>query len=271
MATIYSEFTWIIITILNEHYNLFFPLTIIMESKKEYDLTSIKQQIPSILDDFTKYYIFYNKNPEYDEYQRLYYNIKDNMDNLESQVKKTSQSIDEETVKLNEILKTVNEKIAKERNKNKQLKRRLGLAENESNGADEMVKDYTTVYDTGYTRNWSLVIGIVGLLVYGVNLYSTGGSNVQKAVMDAKNITTASFATASTLIGTTDVQKAQQDLDAARTANLKAGDVYDKLRKSSSTDEVLKTQARAAYTRTQQDLVKARNALTDATRKQQAK
>jgi hypothetical protein len=240
-----------------------------MESKKEYDLTSIKQQIPSILDDFTKYYIFYNKNPEYDEYQRLYYNIKDNMDNLESQVKKTSQTIDEETAKLNEILKTVNQKINKERTKNKYLKRRLGLAENESNGADEMVRDYTTVYDAGYTRNWSLILGIIGLLVYGVQLYS--GTNIQQAVMDAKNATTSATSLATSLVGANDVQKAQQELDAARTANLKAGDVYDKLRKSSSKDEAQKTQARAAYTRTQQDLVKARNALTDATRKQQTK
>lgn len=206
-----------------------------MDSKKEYDLTSIQQQIPSILDDFTKYYIFYNKNPEYDEYQRLYYNIKDNMDNLESQVKKTSSSIDEETGKLNDILKTVNQKISKERIKNQYLKRRLGLAENESNGADEMVRDYTTVYNSGYTRNWSLVLGIIGLLVYGVQLYSTGGVNIQKAVMDAKNVTTTSLVAATALVGsendkqqtgvskgattlgvTTDIQKAQQELDAAR-------------------------------------------------------
>jgi hypothetical protein len=230
-----------------------------MESKKEYDLTSIQQQIPSILDDFTKYYIFYNKNPEYDEYQRLYYNIKDNMDNLESQVKKTSVSIDEDTEQLNEVLKTVNEKISKERTKNRQLRKRLGMAENQSNGAHEMVSDYTTVYDVGYTRNWSLALGIVGLLVYGVQLYS--GANLQKAVMDAKNLTT--FTTS--LLGN-DVQKAQQQVEAARSANLLAKDAFSKIYNSKSADTALKSQARAAYTKTQQDLVKANNALTDARR-----
>jgi len=239
-----------------------------MESKKEYDLTSIQQQIPSILDDFTKYYIFYNKNPEYDEYQRLYYNIKDNMDNLESQMKKTSQSIDEDTEKLNQILKNVNEKINKERTKNKYLKRRLGLAENQSNGAGEMVRDYTTVYDAGYTRNWSLVLGIVGLLVYGVQLYS--GANLQKAVMDAKNIASTTSLAATSLIGN-DVQKAQQQVEAARAANLLAKDASDKQYKSTTADPAAKEQARNAYTITRQDLVKAESALTDARRKQQAK
>lgn len=232
-----------------------------MESKKEYNLTSAKQQIPSILDDFTKYYIFYNKNPEYDEYERLYYNIKDIMDNLESQVKKTSASIDEDMAKLNQVLKTVNERINKERTKNRYLRRRLGLAENESNGADEMVRDYTTVYDAGYTRNWSLVLGIVGLLVYGVQLYSAGGTNIQKAVLDAKNATTF----ASSLLGN-DLQKAQQQVEAARTANLVAKDAFAKLYNSKSSDPAAKEQARNVYTRTQQDLVKANNALTDARR-----
>ena len=234
-----------------------------MESK--INLTSIKQQIPSIIDDFTKYYIFYNKNPEYDEYQRLYYNIKDNMDNLESQVKKTSVSIDEETGKLNEILKTVNGKINKERNKNRQLKRRLGLAENEFNGADEMVRDYTTVYDAGYTRNWSLILGIIGLLVYGVNLYSTGGTNVQKAVLETTSSAT-SLAVAATSLLANDVQKAQQQVEAARTANLAAKDAFAKLYNSKSADAMMRDKARSAYTRTQQDLVKANNALTDARR-----
>ena len=233
-----------------------------MESKKEYDFASIKQQIPSVVDDFTKYYIFYNKNPEYDEYQRLYNNIKDNMDNLESQVKKTSQSIDQDTAKLNEILKTVNEKISKEKARNKQLRRRLGLAENESNGADEMVRDYTTVYDAGYTRNWSLVIGIVGLLVYGVQLYS--GANIQKAIQDASNLKTV-------LTAGSELQTAEARLQAARTANLVAEDAYTKLYKAKSPDEALKSQARAVYTKTQQDLVKARSDYTDASRKAKAK
>ena len=229
-----------------------------MEQQKEYDLTSIKQQIPSILDDFTKYYIFYNKNPEYDEYQRLYYNIKDNMDGLESQVKKTSQSIDQETEKLNIILKNINGKINLEKARNKQLRKRLGLAVNESNGAGEMVRDYTSVYDSGYTRNWSLAIGIVGLITYSTSLYS--GANIQKAVIDTKNIATlAQVAIVNQVIS----NDATQELEKARNANLVAKDAYAKLYNSKTTDQNILKQARATYTKTQQDLVKAKNALTD--------
>jgi hypothetical protein len=33
---------------------------------------TLQQQLPAILDDFKKYYVFYNKNPEYPEYQQMF-------------------------------------------------------------------------------------------------------------------------------------------------------------------------------------------------------
>ena len=39
-------------------------------------INTLKEKLPSILDDFKKYYIFYNKNPEYTEYQQMFENIK---------------------------------------------------------------------------------------------------------------------------------------------------------------------------------------------------
>ena len=42
-------------------------------------LKTLNQQLPAILDDFKKYYVFFNKNPEYPEYQNLFENIKANI------------------------------------------------------------------------------------------------------------------------------------------------------------------------------------------------
>ena len=42
-------------------------------------LQTLNQQLPAILDDFKKYYVFFNKNPEYPEYQNSFENIKGNM------------------------------------------------------------------------------------------------------------------------------------------------------------------------------------------------
>jgi tRNA A37 methylthiotransferase MiaB len=37
-------------------------------------INTLKEKLPSILDDFKKYYVFYNKNPEYSEYQQMFEN-----------------------------------------------------------------------------------------------------------------------------------------------------------------------------------------------------
>ena len=47
-------------------------------------ITLLKQQTPAILEDFQKYYVFYNKNPEHNEYQQIFENIKKNMDQLKT-------------------------------------------------------------------------------------------------------------------------------------------------------------------------------------------
>ena len=47
-------------------------------------LETLNNQLPAILDDFKKYYVFYNKNPEYSEYQQMFENIKSNLTKINS-------------------------------------------------------------------------------------------------------------------------------------------------------------------------------------------
>ena len=42
-------------------------------------LLVLQQQLPAILADFKKYYVFYNKNPEFDEYKQMFENIQKNL------------------------------------------------------------------------------------------------------------------------------------------------------------------------------------------------
>jgi hypothetical protein len=37
---------------------------------------TLQQQLPPILDDFNKYFVFYNKTPNYPEYENMFNNIK---------------------------------------------------------------------------------------------------------------------------------------------------------------------------------------------------
>lgn len=124
-------------------------------------INTLKEKLPSILDDFKKYYVFYNKNPEYDEYQQMFENIKSNLQNLNSELFMTSNNIEKDTENINDRLQKLNALIAKEKIKNRQLKRKLGIIEKEYNGSDELISDYKEIYNLGYLTNFALFYGVV--------------------------------------------------------------------------------------------------------------
>jgi hypothetical protein len=124
-------------------------------------INTLKEKLPSILDDFKKYYVFYNKNPEYSEYQQMFENIKSNLQKINSELFMTSNNIEKDTETINDRLQKINELIAKEKMKNRQLKRRLGIVEKKYNGSDELISDYKEIYNLDYLTNFSLFYGIV--------------------------------------------------------------------------------------------------------------
>ena len=127
-----------------------------------------EEQLLPMLDDFKKYYVFYHKNPEYDEYRQHYENIKNNLDKFDRQIDKSISDTIVATDSLNTQLAEVNIKIQRERARNTVILRRLHMAENQSNGSDEMIHDYTSIYDAKYTRNWGLIIGAVIFIISSI-------------------------------------------------------------------------------------------------------
>ena len=121
----------------------------------------LKEKLPSILDDFKKYYVFYNKNPEYDEYQQMFENIKGNLQKINSELFMTSNNIDKDTENINYRLQKINALIEKEKIKNRQLKRSLGIIEKKYNGSDELISDYKEIYNLDYLTNFALFYGII--------------------------------------------------------------------------------------------------------------
>jgi len=126
-------------------------------------INTLKEKLPSILDDFKKYYVFYNKNPEYSEYQQMFENIKGNLQNINSELFMSSNNIEKDTETINDRLQKINTLIAKEKMKNRQLKRRLGIVEKKYNGSDELISDYKEIYNLDYLKNFALFYGIIFL------------------------------------------------------------------------------------------------------------
>lgn len=139
-------------------------------------INTLKEKLPSILDDFKKYYIFYNKNPEYNEYQQIFESIKGNLQNINSELFMTTNNIEKGTEDINSKLQIINKLIAKEKIKNRKLKRQLGIVEKKYNGSDELISDYKEMYNLDYLNNFALLMGILTL---GVLLSKKFQSRVQ--------------------------------------------------------------------------------------------
>jgi hypothetical protein len=137
-------------------------------------INTLKEKLPSILDDFIKYYIFYNKNPEYNEYQQMFENIKGNLQNINSELFMTSNNIDKNTENINDRLQKINRLIAKEKIKNQQLKRKLGIVEKKYNGSDELISDYKEIYNLDYLNNFALFYGVIFLGVIMATKFQSG-------------------------------------------------------------------------------------------------
>jgi hypothetical protein len=124
-------------------------------------LQTLNKQLPSILDDFKKYYVFYNKNPEYPEYQSSFENIKGNMNKLSSDLFILSNDVQSSTGELNKKLFALNVLIQEEKKKNSELKLQLGIVEHKNSAATELIYDYKNMYSEEYLRNWALFISIL--------------------------------------------------------------------------------------------------------------
>jgi hypothetical protein len=124
------------------------------------NITTISQQLPSILDDFTKYYVFYNNVPDYPEYQTMFENIKQNINSLNSQLFQITNDVDSGIEKINKSLLSLNALITTEKSKNTDLKQKLGMLNEENKSTFIMITNYDQIYDLEYLKNWSLVISI---------------------------------------------------------------------------------------------------------------
>jgi hypothetical protein len=125
------------------------------------NLDTLKQKIGPILEDFKKYYVFYNKNPEYPEYQSMFETVKSQMTQVCSDLFVLENTVLTNTDQINKALIELNLLIKEEKKRNRELKRKLGIAETENNAAMEMIDNYKEMYDSGYLRNWGLGISIL--------------------------------------------------------------------------------------------------------------
>lgn len=137
------------------------------ESTYNEQLESLNSQFYSLLDDFKKYYIFSNKNPEYQDYTNAYARVKSDIQNINSQVFKISEDAESALTKLIDDATDINNKIGTEKQTQLKLKKSLGLIQPNTNSANLMIMNYKELYNEQYVKNITIFIGIF-LSVYTI-------------------------------------------------------------------------------------------------------
>ena len=136
--------------------------------KYEENITNLSEQFFSILDDFKKYYVFYNKNPEVNEYANFYLNSKSQLQNVNKEIFLITNSIETNIQKMNIHVVNVNRKLENEKELNGELVKLITNLKGTKNGAATMLDDSLLAYNNQYNTNIEIFagIGIICVLLF---------------------------------------------------------------------------------------------------------
>ena len=136
-------------------------------------INSISQQFFSVLEDFKKYYVFFNKNPEVNEYQQFYLNSKTQLQNLNRDIFNTTNDIEKDIENLNRVMSGLNIKLSNEKELSGELTKLMNNLNNTGNGAYTMLEDTSEIYKKQYYKNIELVMGIALISYMLVNVFNS--------------------------------------------------------------------------------------------------
>jgi flagellar hook-associated protein FlgK len=125
------------------------------------ELRELENIMPSLLNDFRRDFVNFNLNPENNEYQQAFQNDKNMLNAINNDTEQLVKNIEKSTEYINESLFELNMLIQEAKQLNRQLKKELGIVNNEVSASDELISDYKEMYNYGYLRNWGLALCII--------------------------------------------------------------------------------------------------------------
>ena len=139
---------------------------LIGESKRFNEkINSIRSQFFSALDDFKKYYVYFNKNPEVNEFQNYYSNSRAQLQTMRQDLYLTTASINQTIKKLYEDISIISEKLENEKELNKELMELVANLDNTHSGSKILIDDSKRLYNKQYYKNIELVFGMIIIIM----------------------------------------------------------------------------------------------------------
>ena len=115
----------------------------------------------SALDEFKKYYVYYNKNPEVNEYQNFFNTSITQLQGLNSDIFLITNNIQKKIQDLNIEMKAVSNNLNNEKELNSELLSLINNIQTTEDGSSIMIGDAKEEYNRQYYKNWELFIGII--------------------------------------------------------------------------------------------------------------
>ena len=134
-------------------------------------IKNIKTQFLSALDDFTKYYVYLNKNPEVNEFQNFYTNSKSQLQTMNRELFFTTNNIDSIIEELIKQVSSISIKLEKEEELYKNLKELAENIGNTQDGSQVLIDDSKKRYNEQYYKNIEIFIGIIIGIILLVKIF----------------------------------------------------------------------------------------------------
>ena len=124
-------------------------------------IDNLKSKFFSVLDDYKKYYVYYNKNPEVNEFQNYYSNSKNQLQIISKKLYSITDEIKANIEKLDKDMLLVATNLEEEKDKNDKLTILYNNLDNTQNGSEILITDTKSEYNKQYYTNINFFIGIL--------------------------------------------------------------------------------------------------------------
>ena len=124
----------------------------------------IKKRFYPALDEFKKFFVYYNKNPEVEEFQNNYANSKGLIQRLNSDLFLVTNNIQSSIENLSIEMQTTTENLKYEQEIYEELQKLYNNIYSTQNGSAIMIDDAKEEYNIQYYKNLELLFGIMTII-----------------------------------------------------------------------------------------------------------
>lgn len=123
-------------------------------------ITELTNALSISLAEYNKIYVIAKMNVDNEDYQQQLSNVESNITQIQSKVNMISNDVLSNIDNINTHLYSLYSDINTKRKVNADLKRKLGIVDNEQNASAELIQDYKQIYNEHYIKNMGMLFSI---------------------------------------------------------------------------------------------------------------